>query len=150
MTSLTAVHGHPPSQRNHSRKRERKKLISSLFKIKSEIFPISTTTTNKKNLSWLQTDWESTFEQEWEQSTMACSERVKFALIPFLIAYADSIAPVVEKVQQDPHCPWSLTGVTLFVVLQSKESGNWISFGERVAASIPVAKQASTACCAGI
>lgn len=28
------------------------------------------------------------------------------------MAESDSRAPVVEKAQQDPHCPWSFTGVT--------------------------------------
>jgi hypothetical protein len=34
-----------------------------------------------------------------------------------------SNAPVVEKAQHDPHCPWFLTGVTIYYpVLQSIES----------------------------
>ncbi len=32
------------------------------------------------------------------------------------------MAPVVENAQQDPHCPWSFTGVTAPCVLQSTEA----------------------------
>ena len=31
--------------------------------------------------------------------------------------------PVVEKVQQEPHCPWFLIGVTTFLSRQSTEEG---------------------------
>ena len=44
------------------------------------------------------------------QSTRFCSEREIRS--PPLICRAPSRAPVVEKDQQEPHWPWSLTGVT--------------------------------------
>lgn len=42
---------------------------------------------------------------------------------PYLILYAPSRAAVVEKVQQEPHYPWSLMGVTAPDCLQSTEGG---------------------------
>jgi len=39
------------------------------------------------------------------------------------MSQADSIASVAEKAQHDPHCPWSFTGVTIPLVLQSTEEG---------------------------
>ena len=50
------------------------------------------------------------------------------------IAQAPSMAPVAENDQQEPHCPWSLTGVTAFFVRQSTESGTfefWNEYGEQ-------------------
>ena len=56
-----------------------------------------------------------------EQSTSCYSERD--SRTPDLICHLPSMAPVAEKDQQDPHCPWSLTGVTAPEVRQSTESG---------------------------
>merc|ERR1711908_128663 len=52
-----------------------------------------------------------------EQSTRFCSER-EVSPDP-ATALAPSMAPVVEKAQHDPHCPWFLTGVTAPLDLQS-------------------------------
>merc|ERR1719272_1957724 len=43
-----------------------------------------------------------------EQSTSCCSE--KDWSLPVEVNIAPSTAPVVEKAQHDPHCPWFLTG----------------------------------------
>ena len=43
--------------------------------------------------------------------------------LPVEIAQAPSDAPVEENVQQDPHCPWSLTEVTAFFCRQSRDKG---------------------------
>jgi hypothetical protein len=46
-------------------------------------------------------------------------------LLPnFLIFQWAYMVPVVEKVQQDPQSPWSLTGVTTPKLVQSNESGS--------------------------
>ena len=67
------------------------------------------------------------FPNEDEQSTSYCSEyEVSF---PVAMNSAPSTAPVVEKAQHDPHCPWSFTGVTAPLVVQSTEAG--ISSTER-------------------
>ena len=55
------------------------------------------------------------------QSTSCCSERLTSS--PVLIWWAASRAPVAEKVQQEPHWPWSFTGVTAPSSLQSQLSG---------------------------
>ena len=63
------------------------------------------------------------FPKDDEQSTSYCSEyEVSF---PVAMNSAPSTAPVVEKAQHDPHCPWSLTGVTAPLVLQSRESARF-------------------------
>jgi hypothetical protein len=36
--------------------------------------------------------------------------------------WAPSMAAVAEKAQHDPHYPWSLTGLTAPLVIQSTES----------------------------
>merc|ERR1719158_999805 len=58
------------------------------------------------------------------QSTRFCSDNGTGVPVtcPFEITDLPSIAPVVEKDQQLPHCPWFLTGVTAPFATQSTES----------------------------
>ena len=42
---------------------------------------------------------------------------------PLEIAQAPSTAPVAEKVQHEPHCPWSFTEVTAPLLRQSMAEG---------------------------
>jgi len=56
-----------------------------------------------------------------EQSTNYYSDKDGKSTFPNK-NYALSIDPVAENAQQDPHYPWSLTGVTAFLVLQSTSS----------------------------
>merc|ERR1711976_96850 len=51
-----------------------------------------------------------------EQSTSCCSERDTRLLDA--ISQEPSMPPAVLKAQQDPHCPWFLTGVTAPLVTQ--------------------------------
>merc|ERR1719228_2792212 len=54
-------------------------------------------------------------QQPWKfftQSTKSCSEKDSRFSVSF--AYALSREATVEKVQQLPHCPWFLTGLTSF------------------------------------
>jgi len=51
------------------------------------------------------------------QSTICCSDKLNS--FPFFIAHCDSSAPAAENAQQDPHWPWSFTGLTTPFVRQS-------------------------------
>jgi len=61
------------------------------------------------------------FPNDDEQSINCCSERLGRPFPP--IAEMDSIAPVAEKDQHAPHCPWFLTAETSPLDLQSTEDG---------------------------
>merc|ERR1739838_1014683 len=55
------------------------------------------------------------------QSTSCCSD--KDTKLPDFLACWPSNEPVVEKAQQEPHCPWFFTAVTQPLVRQSTVSG---------------------------
>merc|ERR1719158_2559477 len=56
-----------------------------------------------------------------EQSTNCCS--LRDSKLPVAISHCPSKPPVEEKAQQDPHWPWSFTGVTAPLVDQSMLAG---------------------------
>ena len=58
--------------------------------------------------------------EEVSQSTNYYSARE--SRVPVWMKWAPSMAAVAEKAQHDPHYPWSLTGLTAPLVIQSTES----------------------------
>ncbi len=73
------------------------------------------------------------FPYELEQSTSCCSEKLWRSPHPSLLN--PSKAPVVEKAQHDPHCPWFLTGVTAPAAFQSTSAFgmcSWLSISTSV------------------
>ena len=55
------------------------------------------------------------------QSTICDS--LKLIKLPVFFACWPSIDPTAEKAQQEPHCCWLFTGVTIPEILQSTEEG---------------------------
>lgn len=63
------------------------------------------------------------------QSTRICSARLIVLSLNPLITKSLSNCATVANAQQLPHCPWSLTAVTAFLLRQSKRVGVGVDFG---------------------
>merc|ERR1719154_698735 len=59
--------------------------------------------------------------------------------LPDFLACWPSNEPVVEKAQQEPHCPWFFTAVTMPLVRQSMVSSRAAATSESSLAKVPVA-----------
>jgi hypothetical protein len=61
-----------------------------------------------------------------EQSTSCCSD--SDVRVPVFRKTEPSVEPVVEKAQHEPHWPWSFTGVTAPLSVQSTDVGSASTF----------------------